>query len=214
MNVAQLHLFLNHFPLAGFIASFGLLLYALWRGRSEARRIALAGIVISGLLILPVMLSGSGSEEMVEHLPGVREAVIGRHEEAASIALVLALVAAAAALVTLIGERRSRSLARGGLLATMLLAAIAMVGIGWTSHLGGAIRHPEIATAWGGFGGDGTKGNEAGKHGEADEGRESRAAQGGVWSDAAAAVPGALGGGMGGTAGATGVPPRAERDDD
>lgn len=154
MNVAQLHLFLNHFPLVGFIAASVLLLYALWRRRPEARSIALVGIVVSSLLILPVLLSGTASEDMVEHLPGVREALIGQHEQAADTAGALALIAGGVALLTLILQRWAPRRARIGVATTLVLVGVATVSIGWASHLGGAIRHPEAALAWNAGGGE------------------------------------------------------------
>jgi len=196
MNVAQLHLILNHFPIVGFIASFGLLLYTLWRPSREVRTVALAGMVISGLLVLPVLITGNASEEMVEHLPGVSEGLIGRHENAADIASAVALIAGGLALMTLILQRWAPRFVKEGLAATMVVGLVAIVTIGWTAHLGGAIRHPEIALAWN------AGGEQGGEGGERSEGGELR------------------GGGMGGTSLLPGLGGRSEsreghdRDDD
>lgn len=202
MNVAQLHLILNHFPLVGFIAASVLLLYALWRRSAEARAIALVGIALSGLLILPVLVSGNASEEMVEHLPGVSEALIGRHEQAADTAGALALVAGGVALLALIALRWAPRAARAALGATLVLAVAAMVGIGWAAHLGGTIRHPEIALAWNAAGGEGGS--------EADEAHAR-----GAWrSEAATTDADRRGGGIGGTARVPALRDRESRDDD
>jgi Predicted membrane protein (DUF2231) len=148
MNYAQLHMMLIHFPIVGFIAAFGLLVYALARGSSEARNIALVGVVLSGLAVLPVLVTGNAAENYVEHLPGVREALIQQHENAADLAGTLAVVAGAVALLTLIVQRWAPRFSRAGMAVTLATVLIAAVGIGWTAHLGGEIRHPELAVAW------------------------------------------------------------------
>jgi hypothetical protein len=148
MNVAQLHLALTHFPFVGFIASFGVLLYALWRGSSEVRNVALVGIVLSGLIILPVMATGNGSEDVVEGLPGVAHALVGQHRHAADIASTLALAAAAVALLTLILQRWAPAYTKLSLAGVLTLVLAGTVSIGWAAHLGGEIRHPELALAW------------------------------------------------------------------
>jgi Predicted membrane protein (DUF2231) len=169
MNVTQLHLMLNHFPIVGLIAAFSLLMYTLWRPSREVRNVALAGIALSGLMVLPVLLTGNASEDLVERLPGVREALIQAHESAAEVAGVLALVAGAAALLTFALQRWAPRFAKEGLAATLVLALVATVSIGWSAHLGGEIRHPEAALAW----------NAAGQSGEAGEGAASSLLPGG-----------------------------------
>jgi hypothetical protein len=148
MNSVQLHLILTHFPIVGFIASFALLLYALWRGSREIRTVALAGIALSGLIILPVLASGNAAEEFVERLPGIAESLVEHHEAAADTAGALALLAGAAALVTLVVQRWAPRFASAGLAVVALLVVVATAGVGWTAHLGGQIRHPEVAVAW------------------------------------------------------------------
>lgn len=172
MNVAQLHLALTHFPFVGFIASFGVLIYALWRRSSEVRNVALAGIVISGFMTLPVVATGNGSEEVVEGLPGVAHAMVAQHAYAADIASTIAVGAAVLALLTLFLLRWAPRYANGGMIASLALVVAAIVGIGWTSHLGGEIRHPELSLAWNATNDSDGGGSESGvaESGEGSEG--------------------------------------------
>jgi hypothetical protein len=169
MNFPQLHLMLNHVPIVGFIAAYGLLLYALWRRSAEARRIALAGMFLSGLIILPVLITGNVSEDVVENLPGVVKAAIGRHEDAADYAAAMSMVAGAAAFVALLLDRWRPRHARLGVTAVLVLALLATAALARTAHLGGQIRHPEIAFGW-----QPPAGHEAAGAAEAAKGTQAR----------------------------------------
>ncbi len=169
MIVPQLHLMLIHFPIVGFIASSLLLVYALWRHRQEARTIALVGIVLSGIVVLPVLATGNASEDAVEGLPGVSRTLMRQHSQAADTAGTLAVIAGGLALATLLVQRWRPRLATPALTGVLVMATAATVSIGWTSHLGGEIRRPELALAWNGAGGqaggESGEGNEGGKGG-------------------------------------------------
>ena len=158
MNAVQLHLVLTHFPIVGFIAAGGLLFYALWRGSREARLIALVGIALAGLIVLPVLATGDASEEQVEHMPGVSETLLHRHEDAAEVAGTLATVTGILALLVLGLERWAPGKARMGALLLVVLVVASTASVGWAGHLGGRIRHPELrAGAAEGGGGDGQR---------------------------------------------------------
>ena len=149
MTMVQLHLALNHFPIVGLILSAALLIYGLLRGRREARNIALVGIAVSGLLVLPVRLVGHEAAEVVEHLPGFSETLVERHEEAADLAGTLTVVTGIAALLVLGLQRWAQGLVRSGTLVLLVMVMASTAGIGWAGHLGGLIRHPELNPAAG-----------------------------------------------------------------
>jgi hypothetical protein len=83
MNWAHIHLSLNHLPVVGIIFGVLLLLLALLRKSEELKRVSLGVFVLTALLALPVYFTGEPAEEVVEHVPGVAESLIGRHENAA-----------------------------------------------------------------------------------------------------------------------------------
>jgi hypothetical protein len=74
---------LNHIPILGTVLGFLLLSVAVARKSGELKRVSLAVFVITAVVALPVYFTGEPAEEIVEHLPGVSESLIERHEEAA-----------------------------------------------------------------------------------------------------------------------------------
>ncbi len=144
MNWAHVHLALSHLPVIGAIFGVLLLLLALLRKSEELKRVSLGVFVITALLALPVYFTGEPAEEVVEHLPGVAESLIERHENAALFALLMAGGAGVVALAGLILFRRAEKLP-GWIVAATLVLSLATSGLmGWTANLGGQIRHTEI----------------------------------------------------------------------
>lgn len=147
MNQTHLHLLLNHFPVIGAIFCLLLLLFALLRKSDELKRTSLWGLVLVSLLTIPAYLTGEPAEKMVEHLPGVSDALIESHEKAALIAFLLLLATGVVSLGGLIWSRR-RTLLPGWLVTIALVLTAATVGLmAYTANLGGQIRHTEIRTA-------------------------------------------------------------------
>ena len=144
MNWAHIHLSLNHLPVVGTIFGVLLLLLALVRKSEELKRVSLGVFVFTALLALPVYFTGEPAEKVVEHLPGVAEPLIERHEDAALFALLMAGGAGVVALAGLILFRRAEKLP-GWIVAATLVLSIATSGLmGWTANRGGRIRHTEI----------------------------------------------------------------------
>jgi putative copper export protein len=144
MNGAQLHLMLNHLPVMGTLFSLLLLAWSLIRRSAEIQKLALAIALLAGLSSVPAYLTGEPAEEVIEHTAGVDEAYIEGHESMGKFALwcgVALGVAAGAALAA--GVKNPRWLSAGT--AITLLASVLVFGVmGYTAHLGGQIRHPEI----------------------------------------------------------------------
>jgi hypothetical protein len=146
MNWAHVHLMLSHLPVVGTIFGVLLLLLALLRKSEELKRVSLGIFVLTALLAPPVYFTGEPAEKVVEHLPGVAEPLIERHENAALFALLMAGGAGAVALAGLILFRRAEKLP-GWIVAVTLVLSLATSGLmGWTANLGGQIRHTEIRT--------------------------------------------------------------------
>lgn len=143
MNGAHLHLILNHFPIVGLVFSLILLAVALYRKSPELTRAAAVAFVAVAVVAIPVYLTGEPAEEIVEHMPGVTEEIIERHETAGLVSLIALEVLGAASLLGLVASRGAPTPPRwlGPTLLTLGLAASAWVG--WTSSLGGQITHEE-----------------------------------------------------------------------
>jgi hypothetical protein len=144
MNPAHLHLLLTHLPVLGAIFAVPLLATALLTRCTAVRRMALGAVVVVALLGLPTYFTGEAAEDAVEGLPGVSEALVERHEEAAARALAALEVAGAVALLGLALTLRARQVPAWILLATLLVTAVGAGLLGWTANLGGQIRHIEI----------------------------------------------------------------------
>jgi hypothetical protein len=145
MNAALLHLMMNHLPVIALPIFLGVLSWGRLKKQDAVIHVGLCGIILAALTVLPVYFTGEPAEEVIEHMAGVSETFIEPHEEAAEVALITTLIAGAAALLCLLASRFriNRNLA---LNAVSVVALFAIMLLGWTAHLGGQIRHPEIRT--------------------------------------------------------------------
>ena len=147
MNAAQIHLALTHLPVVTALLAAATLAIGAVARNAATRRFGLALLVVAGLTAIPTQMSGEGAEEVVEHRPGVSEALIERHEDAAGVALALTVLGGAIAAGTLLAGRLGRQRAAQALFATALAMSLAdTAALAWVAHLGGEIRHDEIRT--------------------------------------------------------------------
>jgi uncharacterized membrane protein len=146
MDVVHLHLLLNHVPVIGAVFAVLVLGAAVLRRNDEWLKVALAIFVVSAAAGAVVYLTGEPAEEAVEHVAGINESVIERHEDAAlisTVALGAFGVAAFAALVAFRAKRPPRWMGVTALVFSLVPTAL----MGWTANLGGQIRHSEIRSA-------------------------------------------------------------------
>lgn len=149
MNLAYLHLVLNHVPIIGTAAGLGLFLISLVAKDDDLKRASLMVLAAVALLTLPTFFSGIGAQRAIRRDPAVSTVLIERHEGAAILALFFVQIVGALSLVGL-WQGRPISVGKGGswnltaLLLFSILTAGLMVRVGAT---GGDIRHPEIRVA-------------------------------------------------------------------
>ena len=147
MSLTHVHLIVNHLPVAGGFFAFLLLLYAYF---AKNRPILMAGcaiLLISAAGATVAYLTGEAAEETVENIASVSETTVERHEDAAVLALVLMLVAAAFSILTIVAARLDLKWRNMAAALTLAVTAVAMGSISWTAFLGGQVRHTEIAGA-------------------------------------------------------------------
>ena len=144
MNVAHLHLLLNHVPTIGTALGLGLLLVSLVARSNDLKQASLAVFFVLALLALPAYLSGNAAEEVIEDLPNVSKALIERHQDAALPSLALMEITGVLAWFGLWQFRRTSRLGRGNLSAVLLLSMVTFGLMTRTATMGGEIRHPEI----------------------------------------------------------------------
>lgn len=153
MNAAQIHLALNHAPLFLSIIGGGILILGMIKKNESFKTISLYMLVAAAIFTAPVYLTGEGTEELVEHLPGVNEAAIEKHEDMAKISLIVIIITGIVALIGLL-LRKNAAVAKLAFIGAVLLSLASFGTMAQTAHLGGLIRHSELqagaATAEGG----------------------------------------------------------------
>ena len=143
MNSVQMHLALTHVPVILSFVGLVMLVVALLKKNTTLTKTSYIILIIAGVAAVPVFFSGEGTEEAVEHAPGVSEAIIERHEEIANLAMISIAAAGISALIALFSFRWL--FATRAFKGLVLLLAIASGGLmAQTAHLGGQIRHTEI----------------------------------------------------------------------
>lgn len=139
MNAAQIHLFLVHLPVTGFLFSALLLMLGRVRRQELLLRWTRVGVIGFGALAVVTYLTGEGAEEFLENLQLADSHRIGAHETAATVSVILA---GAAALLHGLGWWKEKFKRLAGLGDVVVICAA--VSLGWTAHKGGLIRHHEL----------------------------------------------------------------------
>jgi DNA-binding response OmpR family regulator len=102
------------------------------------------------LCAVPVFLTGEPAEEMVEGLPGVSEALIGAHEEAAELAIWVMEALGVLSLLALFINFKTERTTNAVMGITFALSLVTFGLMARTGYLGGQIRHTEIRSGAGG----------------------------------------------------------------
>jgi uncharacterized membrane protein len=160
MNAAQIHLALNHAPLFLSLIGGGILLLGMIKKNESFKNLSLYFLIAAAVFTIPVFLTGEGTEELVENLPGVNETAIEEHEEMAKISLIIISIMGGLALIGLF-IRNKASVTRVLFSGLVLLSLASFVTMAQTAHLGGLIRHSEIQ--------NGATANEGKEENEEDE---------------------------------------------
>ncbi|MEI2737888.1 MAG: hypothetical protein V9F01_03785 [Chitinophagaceae bacterium] len=163
MNHAQIHLALNHAPLLLSIIGGGILILGMIRKNESYKTLSLYLLVLSALLTVPVFLTGEGTEELVEHMPGVNEGTIEKHEEMAKISLIVIIITGVIALSGIF-FRKNAGITKIIFVAALILSLASFGTMAQTAHLGGLIRHSEIQ--------NGTSANAEGNENKENEEKE------------------------------------------
>jgi uncharacterized membrane protein len=145
VNLAHLHLLLNHFPIIGTIVGLGLFLGSLVGNNDDLKKAGLIIFAAMALLSLPTFFSGVGAQGAIEKLPGVSDVLINRHEGAATLALFFMEMTGALALVGLWQSHKFSRPTRWNVMAVLLLSLITVGLMARVGTTGGDIRHPEIS---------------------------------------------------------------------
>lgn len=139
MNLAHLHLLLNHVPTVGFAVGIGLFLTALFRQSDDLRRISLETIFIVALVAIPAYLTGNAAHFILQNRGGeLASDVITAHQDAAMLALIVMEITGAVAWIALWRFRPWT-------IPTVLVLSLVAFGLmARAAAIGGEIGHPEI----------------------------------------------------------------------
>lgn len=138
MNLAHLHLVLNHAPTIGFavgLALFGLSLVRRSEDLRDASFLIFFGFALIGI---PAYLSGDAAYFILRNGGDVSEDLVVAHRNAALLALIAMEITGLVAWLALWRARRWQ------LPAVMVLSLISFVLVARAATIGGQIRHPEI----------------------------------------------------------------------
>jgi uncharacterized membrane protein len=153
VELAHVHLLLNHFPVIGTIIAFALLILGLLGKSNDLKRISLAIFLGLSLLTLAVYVSGNGAADQICKAPtaddpcqdaAISHGLIDAHESAALIAFSAMALTGALAWLGLWQFRRIARVPAWNLCAIFLLSLLTIALMAQAANLGGHIRHPEI----------------------------------------------------------------------
>ena len=138
MNLAHLHLLLNHFPTVGLGIALGLLLASLLKKSEDLKQASFVAFFLLGLLAIPAYLTGSAAQVVLQDQPDVSQQVIAAHQDAALLALILMEITGLVAWIALWRFRRWHQTG------VLVLAIVTFGLMASAANIGGHIRHPEI----------------------------------------------------------------------
>ena len=144
MNQAHIHLMITHLPIFGTFLGILVLIYGIFVKSNHTIIAAYYLFIISALGAATAYLTGEGAEEHVEHLQGIVESTIKRHEDFATIALISLITLS---VISLVGLYLTFIKSRLAGTAALIILAVSLISFGLvarTGYLGGQIRHSEI----------------------------------------------------------------------
>jgi hypothetical protein len=153
MNLAHMHLLLNHLPILGTLIALALFMVSLAANHDDLKQASLVLFSLIALLAIPTYVTGSGAQEAIKDLSGVSTEMIEAHQGAALLAFIFMEITGAVSLVAL--WRFSRTVknpwlsrpAQVHLVAVLILALVTSGLMAIAGNTGGDIRHAEILSS-------------------------------------------------------------------
>src|SRR5262245_46977598 len=151
MNLAHIHLLMNHWPVIGSFIGLALFLVALVANSDDLKQTSLGFFALIALIAIPTYMSGDVAHEVLKGSAGLSEALIRTHQGMALLGLLFMEITGAVALVGLWRfSRMSRPapspVARWNSAVVLVLAIVTASLMALTGNTGGAIRHPEAVS--------------------------------------------------------------------
>ena len=143
MSWPYAHLLINHFPVVLSISALAATILALIMGRRGLWLTAMGALTAAGIFIYPVHFSGDQADHALNDPWYIRPGVIDAHDNAATIAMWVILIAGAfAAYSWWRSLKQPADLIPKWMRAGVVLGSLAAVGtVTYTAYLGGKIVH-------------------------------------------------------------------------
>jgi uncharacterized membrane protein len=146
LNLAHVHLLLNHFPTIGMIVGLGLYVVAFVTKSDHLKSASLVIFFAIALLSIPTFVSGTAAGLTLSKNTEVSKTMVDTHETAAFEALGVMELTGALAWLGLWQRRRLSHFPQGTLTAVLLAGLVTFGLMARAADIGGEIRHPEIRT--------------------------------------------------------------------
>ena len=147
MNLAHVHIVINHIPSLGMVVAACLLVFSLLRKNDGLKKITFQLLVAMSLMALPTFMSGSAAEAMLRNPSDATKGLIQAHENSAIWTLVLISMTGTFAWFGLWQYRRFSRPGLGNTTIVVIFSLLTAAVILRTANMGGDITHMEIRTA-------------------------------------------------------------------
>lgn len=145
MNSAELHLAINHLPIAATLFGIFILIGALLVKNDMVRKTGLLFLIAAGLFTIPAVITGEDAEDIIENMALGEEMhdIIHEHEEMAESARWVSLGVSLLAILAFYFTHTKKAPAKIFTLVTLLAAIGSMAYLANVASSGGDIRHTE-----------------------------------------------------------------------
>jgi len=147
MNLAHLHIVLNHVPSLGSIAGLVLLAFGIYKKDEVIKQGACFVLVFITMAVLPTYISGAEAQRMIAKSPSYAGGIVQLHQNAAMITLLFMTAAGMFAWFGLWQYRRQAKVGSRTTMFTLITTIAAAASILVTANIGGSINHAEIRDA-------------------------------------------------------------------
>src|SRR5438067_1157039 len=147
MNMAHVHLLLNHFPTIGFGIGLGLILVSVIGKKEQLMRASLVIFLLVAALGIPTYLSGNAAQELLQDRTDISQTLVRAHEDAALLGFVFMEITGFIAWLSLWQFRLISRMPRWSIPPVLILSLVTFGLMARAANIGGEIRHPEIQAA-------------------------------------------------------------------
>ena len=147
MNLAHVHIVINHIPSLGTVVGVCLLVFSLMRKNDNLKRISFQVLVAMALMALPTYMTGNAAQQILNTKSDVTKALIEEHQNAAMWTLGLMTITGVFAWFGLWQFRRFSRPGSMNNAAVVIFSLMTAVAILRTANMGGDINHAEIRAA-------------------------------------------------------------------